>query len=37
MPSGLAITKAVLDEFEMIQEYMLLAKEKNAAKTYSRI
>ncbi len=28
MPSGLAITKAVLDEFEMTQEYMLLAKEK---------
>lgn len=37
MPSGLAITKAALDEFEMTQEYMLLAKEENAAKTYSRI
>lgn len=37
MPSGLEITKAALDEFEMIQEYMLLAKEENAAKTYSRM
>ena len=37
MPSGLAITKAALDEFEMTQEYMLLAKEENAAKTYSRM
>lgn len=37
MSSGLAITKAALDEFEMTQEYMLLAKEENAAKTYSRM
>lgn len=37
MPSGLEITKAAMDEFEMIQEYMILAKEENAVKTYAKL
>lgn len=37
MPSGLEITKAAMDEFQQIQEYMELAKEEHAEKTYAKI
>lgn len=37
MPSDIEVTKAALDEFKKIQEYMLLAKEENAAKTYEKL
>ena len=37
MPNGLEITKAALDDFKKIQEYMLLAKEENATKTYAKL
>ena len=30
------VIKNAMDEFERIQEYMILAKEENAAKTYSK-
>ena len=37
MPStNLEITKAAIDDFKEIQEYMLLAKEENAEKTYAK-
>lgn len=35
MPNGLEITKAALDDFKKIQEYMISAKEENAIKTYA--
>lgn len=37
MPNGLEITKAAIDDFKEIQEYMLLAKEENAEKTYAKL
>ena len=37
MPDGLAITKAAIDDFKKIQEYMALAKEENATKTYAKL
>ena len=38
MPStNLEITKAAIDDFKEIQEYMLLAKEENAEKTYEKL
>lgn len=37
MPNGLEITKVALDDFKKIQEYMLIAKEENAAKTYAKL
>lgn len=37
MPNGLGITKAAIDDFKKIQEYMLLAKEENAEKTYAKL
>ena len=37
MPNGLEITKAALDDFKKIQEYMALAKEENATKTYAKL
>ena len=38
MPStNLEITKAAIDDFKEIQEYMLLAKEENAEKTYAKL
>ena len=37
MPNGLEITKAAIDGFKDIQEYMLLAKEENAEKTYAKL
>lgn len=37
MPNGLEITKAAIDDFKKIQEYMMLAKEENATKTYAKL
>lgn len=37
MPSGIEVTKAALDDFRKIQEYMLLARKENAAETYARL
>ena len=37
MPNGLEITKAAIDDFNDIQEYMLLAKKENAAETYAKL
>lgn len=37
MPSGLEITKAALDDFRKIQEYMLLARKENATETYAKL
>lgn len=37
MPSGLEITKAALDDFKKIQEYMALAREEGATKTYAKL
>ena len=37
MPNGLEITKAAIDDFKDIQEYMILAKEEHAEKTYAKL
>lgn len=37
MPNGLEIVKAAVDDFKEIQEYMILAKEENAEKTYTKL
>lgn len=35
MPTGIEVTKAALDDFKKIQEYMISAKKENALKTYA--
>lgn len=37
MPSGIEVTKAALDDFKKIQEYMLLARKENATETYAKL
>ena len=37
MPSGIEVTKAALDDFKKIQDYMLLAKKENAVETYAKL
>ena len=37
MPIGLEITKAAIDDFKEIQEYMVIAKEENADRTYAKL
>lgn len=37
MPNGLEITKAAIEDFRKIQEYMTIAKEENAARTYAKL
>lgn len=38
MPStNLEITKTAIDDFKEIQEYMLIAREENAEKTYAKL
>lgn len=37
MPDGLEITKAAIDDFKEIQEYMALAKKENATETYAKL
>lgn len=35
--NGAEIMKNAMDEFKDIQEYMMLAKEENAVKTYAKL
>ena len=35
--NGAEIMKNAMDEFKNIQEYMLLAREENAKKTYAKL
>ncbi len=37
MPNGLEITKAAIDDFREIQEYMISAKKENAIETYAKL
>lgn len=37
MPADIEVTKAALDNFKKIQEYMLLAKKENATETYAKL
>lgn len=37
MPNSLEITKAAIDDFKEIQEYMALAKKENASETYAKL
>ncbi|MCM1297612.1 MAG: hypothetical protein NC311_18900 [Muribaculaceae bacterium] len=37
MPSGIDVIKQVLDDFQKIQEYMVLAKKENAVETYAKL
>lgn len=37
MPNGLEIMKAAIDKFKEIQEYMVIAKEENAERTYEKL
>lgn len=34
MLNGLEIAKAAIDDFKKIQDYMTIAKEENATRTY---
>ena len=34
MPTGVEVAKVAIDDFKKIQEYMHLAKEEGATKTY---
>ena len=35
--NGAKIMKNAMDEFKAIQEYMMLAREENAVKTYAKL
>ena len=37
MPSNAEIAKDTLEQFKKIQDYMALAKEENAVKTYEKL
>ena len=37
MPADIEVTKAALDDFKKIQEYMLLGKKENATETYAKL
>lgn len=37
MPTDIKVTKRALDDFNKIQEYMLLAKKENATETYAKL
>ena len=37
MPSNSEIAKDTLEQFKKIQDYMALAKEENATKTYDKL
>ncbi|HBA46589.1 MAG TPA: hypothetical protein DCZ91_02065 [Lachnospiraceae bacterium] len=37
MPNGLEVAKNAIDDFKKIQEYMALAKEESATKTYAKL
>lgn len=37
MPSGIEVTKAALDDFKKIQDYMASARKENALETYGKL
>lgn len=37
MPNDLEIAKAAIDDFKKIQDYMIIAKEENATRTYEKL
>lgn len=37
MPSGLEITKDVIEQFQKVQRHMLLAKKEHATETYNSL
>jgi hypothetical protein len=37
MPTGIEVAKTAIDDFKKIQEYMMVAKEENATKTYAKL
>lgn len=37
MPNDLEIVKAAIDDFKKIQDYMIVSKEENAARTYEKL
>ncbi len=37
MPSNAGIAKDAIEQFKKIQDYMVLAKEENAVRTYERL
>ncbi|MCM1058444.1 MAG: hypothetical protein NC517_12690 [Firmicutes bacterium] len=37
MLADIEVTKAALDDFKKIQEYMLLARKENATETYAKL
>lgn len=37
MPTDIKVTKRALDDFNKIQDYMLLAKKENATETYAKL
>ena len=37
MPTSLEVIKTAIEDFKKIQEYMFLAKEENATKTYAKL
>lgn len=37
MPTGIEVTKAALDDFKKIQDYMLSARKENATETYAKL
>lgn len=37
MPNGLEIMKAAIDDFKKIQDYMILAREEKAERTYAKL
>lgn len=37
MPDGLEIIKVAIDDFKKIQDYMILAREENAERTYAKL
>lgn len=37
MPSNAEIAKDAIEQFKKIQDYMVLAKEENAVRTYERL
>lgn len=37
MPTGIEVTKAALDDFNKIQDYMMSARKENATETYAKL
>lgn len=37
MPNGLEVVKAAIEDLKKIQDYMLVAKEEGASKTYEKL